>query len=101
MPFLRSADTLSGGATLSFCLPPQLGPLLKETICSSKSKFFPIRVDTILKGFNTRGSKEEVTELKLSPSKTVEEKIGVYQNTIKQDVHSAFCMHRMSSDMHN
>ena len=38
--------------------------LLKKRICSSRSKFFPLRVDLILKGlFVIRGCKQEVIEV--------------------------------------
>ena len=47
-------STLSGEATLIFIFASYLirGLLLKERICSPRSKFFPLRADPILKGLH-------------------------------------------------
>ena len=39
------------------------GQLFKERICSSRSKFFPLRVDPSLEVLRNSGSKQEVTQL--------------------------------------
>ena len=43
-------DTLSGEATLPFSFLPY--QLLKERICSYRSKFFALKVDPILEGLS-------------------------------------------------
>ena len=37
--------------------------LLRERICSSRSKFFPFRVDSFLRGFSSKEAKQEVTKV--------------------------------------
>ena len=42
-----------------FCLPSHKGSTLKEkSICSRRSKFFPFRVDPILKGLHCSGKQK-------------------------------------------
>ena len=52
---LRWIDTLSGEKLLPFSfLPPftKKSLLLKERICSSRSKFFPLKIDSFLERFH-------------------------------------------------
>ena len=46
--------TFKGSNSASFIFASHLirGHLLKRTVCSSRSKFFPLRVDPILKGLH-------------------------------------------------
>ena len=58
--------TVSGKATLSFSSLLSFsirGQLLKKRICSSGSKFFPLRADPILEGLCPLGSKTEVSKV--------------------------------------
>ena len=41
-----------GSAAITSCCILNKGQLLMESICSSWSRFFPLRVDTILEGLN-------------------------------------------------
>ena len=59
---LRGIGIISGEATLpfSFLILFSVGVNFKEIICSSRSRFCPLREDPILKGIFIQGSKEEV-----------------------------------------
>ena len=70
--------TLSGEATLSFfsvAFPANCGQLLKERICSHWSKFFPLRVDSILGRLHLPG-KQTGSLANCLPLKNMAEKDG-------------------------
>ena len=45
-----------------FYFPSQKGQLLKDRICSHRSKFFLLRVDSVLEGLNCPGSETKLAE---------------------------------------
>ena len=59
-------STFSGETTLLFYMFASIfrrGQLIKERICSLKSKFFSLLVDLILEPLSYRGSKQKVTKI--------------------------------------
>ena len=65
--------TLKGNNSVIFivaCHIP-LGHLIKERICSSRSKFFPLRVDPILGRLRPIGNREPIGSRNLVTSKCV------------------------------
>ena len=60
----------SNSVSFSFACLGNGGQLLKERICSLRSKFFPLLVDHLLEGFVNQESKPEVAKL-VSCIKTV------------------------------
>ena len=55
--------TYKGSGSTIFASLLSKGQLLKERICSSRSKFLPLRVDSIFKSYLMQRSKQEVTQL--------------------------------------
>ena len=62
LPLMRSikvnGNTLRGSNSIVFASFCTWGQLLKARICSSRSKFLPLKVDPISKSFHTQRSKQ-------------------------------------------